>query len=711
MEGYAPRAEQLTDDMSTKLRVHSAAPLDWTMLSRTLLPRRVHFHKAKRPDYVSRPSHVINLNPKGTHATRGERDGDDISRKRPRDNDHPERDMQVRWTGECPPCPFVPTAFQPALAALTVEGGAAQSKGLNSHDPASPVPLDSDDPYVLRPEVVLQPVDATPPGQWTSIFPVGRGLINPDVTCFANAVLQCLTYVPPFHAYLTRVNGSRRLPSYPPRHPAAGMPADFDPLTALSEVCVTLTRPLSANSLKKGAFFPRDVVGNLRRISKSLRRGVQQDANEFAVSLLDACQEQLLREMAPGRKLSLVAQATTPIMRIFGGWTRTSVSWRRDQEHLALKRQRSSLLDQLPAPAAAGGFQSNSFSPFSMLHLPVVGTALSDCLDAYFKIDEIDGYTTPRRANVVAAKRDWIHIPPVVLTLHLKRFNNSGNKVSRPIGFDSSIDVRRWCTSTCVGVFPTTYDLCGIVEHCGRHAGSGHYVAHVRAPNGLWQTCDDDVITLCRGQEALFARAQAFMLMYVRRERDAPRSTASSISRRLAIRPANREDLGVEVHRAASTAETPRCVPIHPSEPSFQPEVDETPTHEAPKAAEPPIGERPNSKPQIKAQTTLRKPQVVLQPSDATRVVGSVAADKLKSFASQVPASVARQAHHGKFKTWQRDAAWDAEFDKGRMKKMRSQHFDPDSLEQLSRLGRNKFQERSNVVHRDSHATRSSQWE
>eukprot|EP00973_Karenia_brevis_P044380 6148051-Karenia_brevis.AAC.1 len=38
----------------------------------------------------------------------------------------------------------------------------------------------------------------------------------------------------------------------------------------------------------------------------------------------------------------------------------------------------------------------------------------------------------------------------------------------------------------------TAYNLRGVIEHHGAHAGSGHYTSYVRTGEHLWYHCDDE---------------------------------------------------------------------------------------------------------------------------------------------------------------------------------------------------------------------------
>ncbi|XP_069046289.1 ubiquitin carboxyl-terminal hydrolase 16 isoform X2 [Lepisosteus oculatus] len=89
-----------------------------------------------------------------------------------------------------------------------------------------------------------------------------------------------------------------------------------------------------------------------------------------------------------------------------------------------------------------------------------------------------------------ALKQMLISLPPPVLTLHLKRFQQVGYsvcKVNRHVIFPQVLDLAPFCTTNCKNVpegeKKVLYRLYGIVEHSGTMR-SGHYTAYVKVrPN------------------------------------------------------------------------------------------------------------------------------------------------------------------------------------------------------------------------------------
>ncbi|XP_012938605.1 ubiquitin carboxyl-terminal hydrolase 45 isoform X2 [Aplysia californica] len=90
-----------------------------------------------------------------------------------------------------------------------------------------------------------------------------------------------------------------------------------------------------------------------------------------------------------------------------------------------------------------------------------------------------------------ANKQYLIFRPPAVLTLHLKRFEQTGltsRKVNRHVDFPLLLDLAPYCSSLCLGVkagqSKVLYSLYGVVEHSGRLSG-GHYTAYIKVRPGL----------------------------------------------------------------------------------------------------------------------------------------------------------------------------------------------------------------------------------
>ncbi|XP_075710671.1 ubiquitin carboxyl-terminal hydrolase 16 [Rhinoderma darwinii] len=90
-----------------------------------------------------------------------------------------------------------------------------------------------------------------------------------------------------------------------------------------------------------------------------------------------------------------------------------------------------------------------------------------------------------------AKKQMLVSVPPPILTLHLKRFQQNGfnlHKLNKHIKFPEVIDLAPFCTVKCKNIRDgdcrLLYALYGVIEHSGTMR-SGHYTAYVksRTPN------------------------------------------------------------------------------------------------------------------------------------------------------------------------------------------------------------------------------------
>lgn len=139
-----------------------------------------------------------------------------------------------------------------------------------------------------------------------------------------------------------------------------------------------------------------------------------------------------------------------------------------------------------------------------------------------------------------ALKQMLISAPPPVLTLHLKRFQQSGYgicKVNRHVQFPLLLDLAPFCAAKCKdsteGDTQVLYSLYGVVEHSGTMR-SGHYTAYVKVrpdcprpstngiaadgaaepPRGSWFHISDTSVQPV--SESRVQSCQAYLLFYER---------------------------------------------------------------------------------------------------------------------------------------------------------------------------------------------------
>jgi len=110
--------------------------------------------------------------------------------------------------------------------------------------------------------------------------------------------------------------------------------------------------------------------------------------------------------------------------------------------------------------------------------------------------------------------------PPIILTVHLKRFQQNfkgkPTKTSKDVDFDWVLDITPYCTEEARSKYSMIYQLYGIVVHSGSITG-GHYVAYVkkRPPRGIpgWYYFSDSVYLRLSSFEEV-GKQQAYILFY-----------------------------------------------------------------------------------------------------------------------------------------------------------------------------------------------------
>lgn len=122
----------------------------------------------------------------------------------------------------------------------------------------------------------------------------------------------------------------------------------------------------------------------------------------------------------------------------------------------------------------------------------------------------------------LASKQMLIETPPRVLTLHLKRFEQSDyslRKLSTHVEFPTVLDIAPFCCSNCPvsvydgGATGVRYGLYGLIVHQGR-LSSGHYLSYVRGLEGDWHCISDSSVSKVTEREVL--AAEAYILFYER---------------------------------------------------------------------------------------------------------------------------------------------------------------------------------------------------
>lgn len=212
------------------------------------------------------------------------------------------------------------------------------------------------------------------------------GLLNCGNSCFANVVLQCLSFTKPLVAYLLEKG-----------HRNECICNDWCFLCEF-ESHVERAR------LSSQAFSPMNILSRLPNIGGTLGYGRQEDAHEFMRFSIDTMQSVCLDEFGGEKAVPSNLQETTIIQHIFGG--------RLQSEVICTKCDKT----------------SNQYESMMDLTVEIHGDAasLEECLDQFTVKEWLDGENMYKcegcQDYVKAWKRLTVKCAPNILTIALKRF-------------------------------------------------------------------------------------------------------------------------------------------------------------------------------------------------------------------------------------------------------------------------------------------------
>jgi len=283
--------------------------------------------------------------------------------------------------------------------------------------------------------------------------------------------------------------------------------------------------------------FVYEVINRLPRFS-TMRRGHQQDAEEFLGFLLEGMHDESIKVIKSNSSNNASALAT-PTLNGPASPVSDSASMKGDTWQEVGPKQRAAVSrsveqDGSPVTKIFGGKlrsefrvpglkDSVTYEPYQPLQLDIGAANVNnivDALKALTRSETLHGdFRSPKGPNVTAVKQVFIEEVPPVLILHLKRFqyDNTGGtqKIWKKIGYPLELELPKEVYSrkkrnelNVTNAFPK-YRLTGVVYHHGKNASGGHYTVDVRRQDGReWIRLDDTVIRRIRTEDVAGAGSE-----------------------------------------------------------------------------------------------------------------------------------------------------------------------------------------------------------
>ncbi|KAI9790672.1 MAG: hypothetical protein M1835_000812 [Candelina submexicana] len=371
-----------------------------------------------------------------------------------------------------------------------------------------------------------------------------RGLVNTGNMCYMNSILQILVFCIPFYEFLDQV-GKRAAHSFKSDTPLVDAMIMFMREFPVIDSAVSVEKlrmRLKDSELEQygEAFTPEFVYEVIRRLPRfsTMRRGHQQDAEEFLGFLLEGLHDECAQVMKARSSASsntsgistptngLVSPSDDPLeatnLAVDGGWLEVG-----PKQRAAITRSSGTIITESPITKIFGGKlrselrvpgvkPSVTLEPYQPLQLDIGAPSvhnITDALKGLTRSEVLQGdFNSPRGPGVTATKQVFIETLPPMLILHLKRFqyDNTGGtqKIWKKVGYPLELEIPK-------EVFPPhkrgglaaqgglpRYRLTGVVYHHGKNASGGHYTVDVRRQEGReWIRIDDTVIRRLRSED------------------------------------------------------------------------------------------------------------------------------------------------------------------------------------------------------------------
>ncbi|OTA76076.1 hypothetical protein M434DRAFT_88187 [Hypoxylon sp. CO27-5] len=367
-----------------------------------------------------------------------------------------------------------------------------------------------------------------------------RGLINPGNMCYMNSVLQVLIFCIPFYDFLDQVS-KKAAHSFKSETPLIDAMIMFMREYKVIDSAVSaeqLRRRLKSQELEQYGepFTPEFVYDAIRKLPRfaSMRRGHQQDAEEFLGFLLEALHDECAQVMRHLPDSSATTTAANSSAATPSATSPTSTSDTNDwlevgrRQRAAVTRSSGHPITSSPITKIFGGQlrselrvqglkDSVTLEPFQPLQLDIGSPQVHNIVDALKGLtrpETLHGdFGSPRGKDAVATKQVLIESLPPVLILHLKRFQFDAEgtgtvKIWKKVGYPLELELPKEVFSrqkrnalTAEGAGFPKYRLIAAVYHHGKNASGGHYTVDLRRQDGReWVRMDDTVIRRVRSE-------------------------------------------------------------------------------------------------------------------------------------------------------------------------------------------------------------------
>lgn len=310
-----------------------------------------------------------------------------------------------------------------------------------------------------------------------------RGLYNLGNTCFMNSILQTMLHNAPLRRFFLAS-------PHQPQHSASQCSRSKSGDSCIAcEMDALFCRIFDGQT---APVAPHRMLEALWRYSRDLAGYEQQDAHELFVTLRNALHADLGGNMYNCQCI---------VHRIFSGVLQSDLA------------------------CIECGAIAETLDPFLDISLDINAGAtplhLTECLQRFTGTEQLQSgsfvCTACRRSGGEVSKQLTIRSNPLVLSIHLKRFEHGQAvaKIDTRVIFEERLSLAPFmspASESGLDQASLTYELFAVVSHVG-NLDSGHYTCFVRRQND-WFWIDDAAVIACSHDDVF--GSNAYMLFYCR---------------------------------------------------------------------------------------------------------------------------------------------------------------------------------------------------
>jgi ubiquitin carboxyl-terminal hydrolase 8 len=338
------------------------------------------------------------------------------------------------------------------------------------------------------------------------------GLSNLGNTCFMNSIIQCLSNNLKLTEYFLtesyKNEDSERLHQKRNEY----------------QLVLTYTNLLKNMWETNTVLKPRSFKTAIGKLVNKYSDYSQQDSHEFLIHLLEFLHKGICYEIEVGVKGEIIKNSDKMMIECINTWR----NYFEKEYSIIIDLYYGMFINKIYCKCNGGSSSLSSietassigYEPYSCLSLSIndTDTNLSDCLDSYFSMSEINYHCEKCKTKSINRKETKFWTLPNFLIINLKRFTNKNKKITRLIDFPlDNLDLTKYVSSDREDPNNYIYSLYAVNYHAGT-TGSGHYYSVIKNLDDNYYLMNDaNVSKYAQGTRDAIVNENAYILFYYRK--------------------------------------------------------------------------------------------------------------------------------------------------------------------------------------------------